>query len=260
MKRWLQAWLLGILVLSPMLGNSAFVNLDKVKVRITQPRGSDVAGFVVVENREDRPVVVKVYAMEWKYIPPYDGAKEFYPLDTTCPRISEWFRFSPTELHLDPGEKALVHYRANIPLDLPHPCYLVLFFETEAGGGESVIGKERIGLQLLTRVGTLFLIEPSDLAVNNVDILDAKLEGGKLKVRLVQRGNCALIGKLSAFVMGEGELLIARSKHTSIYAPPGADLWVPVELQGNTAGARSVMITLQLEGGSPVSKELPLRF
>ncbi len=242
----------------PKFSYGAFVNLDKVKIRITAPTGSTEAGTIVAENRENRDVFVKVYAMEWEYVSPYDGSKKFFPLGTSCPKASDWFRFFPSELTLAPGEKALIHYKITIPPDMKKPCYLVLFFETDLGGSSGVKGEKAIGLQFLTRIGTLFLIEPSNIATREVSLVDADIEGKDMVVKLKVEGNCALIGKLSAFIMDEADMLVARTPMVGVYAPPQETVEVKLPLDKALSGRYKVLITLQPEVGQVRSWEVSI--
>ncbi len=235
---------------------AAFVNLDKVKIRITSVPGESESGVITVENREDREIFVKVYAMEWKYVKPFDGSKVFFPLGTNYKDIETWFRFSPKELRLSPGERALVHYRVDIPNDIKEASYLVLFFETEMGGSDAIKGEKHIGLQFLTRIGTLFLIEPKGVVLRKVELLEARIgeKGAMLTIR--NSGNCALIGKVSVFAMDDHDMLVGRSKPINVYAPPKTEFDFTVPLEGSDFfRARKLLVTVQEETGKVYSWE-----
>ncbi len=235
---------------------AAFVNLDKVKIRITASPGSSEAGVITVENREDKEIFVKIYAMEWQYSKPFDGSKIFFPLGTNYGNVETWFRFSPKELRLSPGERTLVHYRVEVPNDIKEACYLVLFFETEMGGSDAVRGEKHIGLQFLTRIGTLFLIEPKGIVLRRADLLSASLEEKGVNLKIKNAGNCALIGKVSVFAMDENNMLVGRSKSTKIYAPAKSEFEFVVPLDSSDyLRAKKLLVTIQEETGNVYSWE-----
>ncbi len=240
-------------------GWTAFVNLDKVKIRITTPPGTTEAGIITVENRENHPIFVKVYPMEWRYIQPFDGAKEFYPMGTLYKGVEKWFRYSPQELQLAPGERALVHYKVNLPENIDSPCYLVLFFETELGGSEAVKGEKRVGLQLLTRIGTLFLIEPKGVVFRKAELVGATVSGKGVSLKINNLGNTALIGKIRVFVLDDKDMMLGKSETVDVYAPPKTkfDFFVPLSSSG-FFGAKKLLVTLQEETGKVYSWEYNL--
>ena len=235
---------------------AAFVNLDKVKIKITASPGSSEAGVITVENREDRKIFVKIYAMEWQYVKPFNGSKKFFPLGTIYKDIERWFRFSPKEMTLAPGERSLVHYKVEIPKDIKESCYLVLFFETDVGGSDVVKGEKKVGIQFLTRIGTLFLIEPEGVVLRKAELLGASIGEKGITLKIRNKGNCALIGKVSVFAMDENDMLVGRSKSTKIYAPSKSEFEFVVPFDGSDyLRAKKLLVTVQEETGKVYSWE-----
>ncbi len=244
---------------------AAFVNLDKVKVRIEIKPGNSAAGVVTVENKEKKPVFVKIYAMDWKYIAPYDGSKDFFPLGTLPTTVGKWFEFSPASLRLGPEEKKIVHYRIDLPKDVKGGHYLVLFFETESKGRNVFTKNRRVGLQLLTRIGTLFFVEPNTAVNRSVSIEDCTvdLRSGQAEVTVDNKGDVFLVGKLSVFLMNQSTgMVLVRSEFRKLYMPDRTKAKIAVKLIGDLEklepGQYSALITLQPEVGNPVSVVLPV--
>lgn len=239
---------------------AAFASIDKVKIRIDAKTGSTVAGVITLENKENKNISVKIYPMEWKYIKPFDGSKKFMPLGSSCERAQEWLQVYPQFVELAPGEKQSVHYKLQIPEDLTHPCYLVIFFETDVTGSNSISGKNRIGLQIFTRIGSLLLVEPEDISTRTVSIASVSRQGDSLNVDIENKGNTALIGTISAFVMDRDENLLYRTEKRGIYMPANINAVIPLKIlgeAGNLSGYKAI-ITIQPEVGQPISVEMLL--
>ncbi len=241
---------------------AAFASIDKVKIRIEDPTGSTASGIITLENKEDKPIEVKIYPMEWRYVSPYDGSKDFMPLGSSCPDIANWFQVYPEYVRLMPGERQSVHYKLNIPDNLKRPCYLVIFFETDLTGSGSVSGKNRVGLQIFTRIGSLLLVEPSDIVVRSADAVSVTMSAAdRLTVTLNNKGNAALIGSVSVFVMDRDGNILARTEKKDIYMPPQAKGDVELNIIGSGLGfssAYTALVTIQPEVGQPISVELPI--
>lgn len=241
---------------------AAFASIDKVKIRIDDRTGSTASGIITLENKESKPIEVKIYPMEWKYVFPYDGSKDFMPLGSGCPDIANWFQVYPEYVRLMPGERQSVHYKLNIPAGLNGPCYLVIFFETDLTGGGSVSGKSKIGLQVFTRIGSLLLVEPVDVTIRSVGVVAVdRVSSDELSVKLDNKGNAALIGSVSVFVMDRDGNILSRTEKKEVYMPPRTRGGVKLNLIGSGLGigpGYTALVTIQPEVGQPVSVELPI--
>ena len=136
---------------------SAQVFLEEGKVQLDVTPGENIAGKLTLHNTSGQNVDMKVYLEDFVYKPPFDGSKEFLPKGTSEHSIADWVSVSTQSLTFGPYAKKTVPYSINVPEDMDKGHYGVLFFEKE---GMQVDGKT--GLNVVTRVGCLFFIEPKN--------------------------------------------------------------------------------------------------
>ncbi len=255
---WRKFIILGCIILAgSIVGEAAFLNVDKMKIVIDNPAGETVPGVITVQNQEDYPLTVKVYPMAWRYVSPYDGKKEFFSVEDI--RAEDVLLVTPREFVLEPGERRLVRYKVNIPSQIDTPMYLVLFFETDAVSSSH---SARMDIRLVTRVGTLFFIEPKGVASYHISSQGcAELKEDGVHISLLNDGNTALVAQISAFLLDERERFLCRTGQVDVYVPAGDNFSVVLPLKGQVSDsnkAKKVLLTVQAERSEPVSLDIQL--
>jgi hypothetical protein len=113
---------------------TAQVGINRSKVTHVLAPGDVAQGTIDVRNPGDSPMPISVYLRDWAVGPAGDGAKEFFPADSTPRSCAGWVTLAPSTFHLEPWASITVEYTVRVPQDasLEGGYYCSLLFE--AGG------------------------------------------------------------------------------------------------------------------------------
>ena len=227
--------------------------LENAKVSLAVSGGERINGSLLIHNTSSVSANIKVYWEDFEYKSPYDGTKNFLPAGTAPRSASQWVVFSPQVFTLPAFGQQSVDYTVSVPSQIQEGHYGVLFFERSAdtSGGDHEIS-------IVTRVGSLFFIEPSNKNKKAV-IQGLGLKGNSLTASFVNQGNVVLIPHTTYYIMQEGGLVLNRGESKKLYVPPGASapLEIPLKKKLN-AGHYTLVVNSDLEEGDVVVKEIGL--
>lgn len=244
--------LLACCVLFPVTAKAQLF-LEDGKVVLAVSPGDHINKSLTVSNTSAEELHVKVYWEDFQYQPPYDGTKKFFPAGVGPASASKWVTYSPQEITLPPYGKQKIDYSISVPEQISGGYYGVLFFERTG-----VTIKDVSGLDIITRVGCLFFIEPKD-AVRKASVDKISVNGSKLTGDFINTSAITLIPRIVYYIMEEGGMVKDRGELKKIYVPAGAtaswELPVPADLE---AGHYSVVINIDLGNESVATKEVSL--
>jgi len=244
--------LIGIFFLNSIVFAVEILSIDSPKIRISIPPGEEKTGLIKVTNPSPQPKEARVYLEDWRYLPPFDGSKEFKPAGSLPFSASSWISFLPKEFKIPPYGTQLVTYRVKIPKYAKGGHFSVLFFE-------ELLGKPKVdkgvGIGVAIRIASLFYIEPEGTIIRKAKIenLSLKKEGRQLKIEadFNNIGNTDITCKGTFHIIDKKGMVYARGKFNDIYTFPGdvaklkADASCRLEL-----GFYDLVITLQYQDGS----------
>jgi hypothetical protein len=242
-------------VLCGLAGSAkAQVFLEEGKVSLVVSGGERVNKSIVVHNTSAEDLDAKVYWEDFEYQPPYDGTKIFLPAGTTPVSAARWVTYSPQQLVLPSFGKQQINYTIDVPQRMTEGHYGVLFIERI---NKDI--KDASGLNVITRVGCLFFIEPKD-KVKKATLQDFSISPqNRLSGRFVNQGNIILIPRMTYYIMGEGDMVNDRGEVKKIYVPPGGSAAWEITLPDHlNAGRHTLIINSDLEEGDVVVKEIEL--
>jgi hypothetical protein len=227
--------------------------LEDGKVVLSVSPGDRVNKSLTVSNTSAEELHVKIYWEDFQYQPPYDGTKKFFPAGVGPASASKWVTYSPSEITLPPYGKQRIDYSISIPNQLDVGYYGVLFFERT---GATI--KDVSGLDIITRVGCLFFIEPKD-AVRKASIEKVSVNGSKITGDFVNESAITLIPRMVYYITEEGGMVKDRGELKKIYVPAKAtaswELPIPAGLE---AGRYSIVINVDLGNESVSTQEFTL--
>jgi hypothetical protein len=199
------------------------VRVDKTKVRLSIPVGKTKVGSINIENPNEEPKTVKIYLNDWVYVPPFDGSKEFKPVDTTQYSCANWITFSPSEVYLGPYAKAKINYTVRMPEGMAGGHYALMFFESNLGKPDS----EGVGVTVAVRIGTLFYVE-TDGTVKKSAALDNFAVERKTKetplnvsLDLKNTGNLDITASGDYNIIDKKGMVFGRGAFNTVYTFPG---------------------------------------
>ncbi len=228
--------------------------LENGKVSLAVSGGDHLNGSLLIHNTSSQPENIKVYWEDFEYKSPYDGSKTFLPAGTAPGSASQWVSFSPQTFSIPAFGQQNIDYTVSVPSQIQEGHYGVLFFEKSSespiGGGDEIT--------LVTRVGCLFFIEPSNKNKKAV-LQDIGLKANNITASFVNQGNVILIPRTTYYMMQEGGLVLNRGEIKKLYVPPGASapLEIPLKKQVNP-GHYTLVVNSDLEEGDVVVKEIGL--
>lgn len=193
----------------------AAIFIEQGKVELELVGGETATGTVNINNTTQDPITIKIYWEDFEYLPPFDGAKKFYPPQTLETSCAAWIQFSPQSLTLQPFQKAEISYVINPPKDIEGGYYGVLFFE------KAQMQKDlKTGLSLRTRVGSLFFLESTKKS-KDVFLEEIEVFSGKFISIFVNKGNVIIIPSGIYYVMDAEGLVVDRGDIDKVYLPSG---------------------------------------
>ncbi len=228
--------------------------LENGKVVLAVSGGEHTNGSLIIRNTSADQADVKVYWEDFKYKPPYDGSKDFLPASTVTGSASQWVTFYPQSFSLPPFGQQKIDYSVAVPGSIDKGHYGVLFFEKS-----SLAVTNGEGVNLVTRVGCLFFIEPTDKN-KNAAIENVKLEGNEsFSASFANHGNIIIIPRTTYYIMQEGGLVLLRGEANKVYVPPGAAATIEIPLKKKLSPGRyTLVVNADLQEGDVAVKEISL--
>ena len=226
--------------------------LEEGKVTLAVTGGERITKSLIIHNTSAKSVDLKVYWEDFQYQPPYDGLKAFFAPGTAPHSAASWVSFTPLQLTLPPSGQQRITYTISVPQQFNHGSYGVLFFE------DANATKDVAGVNIVTRIGCLFFIEPKDKAKKAV-IENVSMTGRDLTGDFVNHGNIILIPHMTYYIMDDAGLVADRGDIKKLYVPPQATAKWTVTLPDTLkAGHYNFMLNADLEEGEVVVKEIEI--
>jgi len=227
--------------------------LEQAKVSLSVSAGEHLNGAILIHNTTSNPITLKVYWEDFEYKPPYDGSKIFLPAGTGMASASQWVTFFPQTFTIPPYGQQNIDYAVTVPGQIQEGHYGVLFFErtsTEKVNADNI--------SIVTRIGSLFFIEPKDKVKKSV-LQDIQLKSKGITASFVNQGNVVLIPRTTFYIMQEGGLVLFRGEIKKVYVPPGASASLEIPLNKKLSqGHYTLVVNSDLEDGDVLIKEIGL--
>ncbi len=215
--------------------------------------GERINKSVIIHNSTAENISLKASWEDFQYEPPFDGTKSFVPAGTGTRSLSQWISFSSTPFIIPPFGQQQLNYTLSVPAVIKDGYYGVLFVE-RAGDPENT----KTGLQIITRVGSLFFVEPKD-AVRKAQIRDIAIAGTTLKGIFHNQSTVVLIPKMTYYFMDEQGVVADRGDIKALYLPPdGAGNFEIALPAGLAIGKNTLVINAELEDNNVVVKEVEI--
>lgn len=225
--------------------------VDQAKINLTTSRGDSVMGSFYIQNTTEESLPVRVYWEDFDYVEPFDGTKNFLPSGTGNFSAHGWVTFSPKEFTLPPFGKQQIEYVIKVPENFDQGSYGVMFFER---AGDPI--RDITGVQIVTRVGTLFFIEPKNTSKKAL-LDEIKVEDQKIKGVFINQSKIILIPKMSYYILDEEGNMLDRNYLKNLYVPINAKaLWETTISKDLKAGHYTLMLNADLDGGDIAIKEI----
>lgn len=246
-----------ILVMTfPLIVSPFNLRIDLPKIKLTVKGQETLTGTIKIENPTSEQIEVKAYLEDFRYVPPFDGTKEFFPPGSTNFSCAPWINFSPQEFVLGPFAKRMVSYSIKVPVGVKGGHYAVLFFETSLG--EIRNSKEGANILILGRIGSLFFLETAN-ALKNAQLENLTAEGSKIKGEFANNGEVVLVSKGNFYVMDEKGIVVTRGKIDDLYLFPQDKAPFTINLSEDIpAGRYTVVVSFDLEQGDVLVNEIDL--
>lgn len=216
------AFMLFGLLISVSCQAADVVQVQPAKTRLIIAPGDSRAGTIIVSNPEKEAKNVKAYLEDWKYLPPYDGTKDFKPASTTELSATNWISFVPSEFTIPAYGTQTINYKVKVPPNASGGHYAVLFFENYLG--EQTQSTEGVRINLAVRVAALFYIEPKGTINRKVQIDDLKFERRNNKdyitANFINAGNVDYTVKSNFFIIDKQGMVYARGDFNDVYTFP----------------------------------------
>ena len=234
--------------------NSAFAQifLEDGKVVLSVKPDEKIAKTVTVHNTSNQPIKLRAYWEDFLYEPPFDGSKKFLPAATTLFSLARWASFIPKEFELPPFGKQKVEYVIGVPHNIKGGHYGVLFFENLS----SQTANNETGVNIVTRVGCLFFLEPEDKSKKAV-IGDLSFTASSLEGLFKNEGDVILIPQGTFYIMDSQGVAVDRGELKKLYLPPGERGKFGLDLKKNfPKGRYTVVLTFDVQEGGVLVKEI----
>ena len=175
------------------------------------------------------------------------------PAGTGENSLSQMVNFNPQAFELPAYGKQIISYTINTPGDFDKGHYGVLFLEKDAQAQDANVVK---GLTIVTRVGSLFFIEPTNKS-KTATIENISINAGKVATVFKNEGNVILIPKGTYYIMDNQGLVADRGTIESIYLPAGKESDFNFSVREDLAdGAYQLVMTVELQEGDVMVKEI----
>ncbi len=240
-----------VIILAPSASAQLMIEQGKVVIRANP--GETVVNTITVHNTSrDISLHLRAYWEDFVYVAPYDkGDKDFTAAGTGPYSASRFVNFSPQEFTLKPLEKNKVSYSVQMPASAKGGYYGTLFLE-EAGGKPS----GRIGVSLVTRIGSLFFIESTNSKKTAV-IDNHQVNGNEITADFTNTGDVIMIPDSTDYIMDKEGMVADRGDISKFYLPPGKKTPFKITLKKDLpAGTYTSVSTFDLGDGDTITDEL----
>lgn len=226
----------------------AQVMLEQGRISVQVKPGEKLVNSITAINRGQVPVNLRVYLEDFVYTSPYQGGKEFMPTGSNKRSCASWISFSPPLLKLDSKDKATINYTINVPEEARGGYNAVLFVENASSPTDA-----RIGVKIVTRVGSLFFLETSD-SVRKAKIDKITLDKNKLTGQITNQGDVILVIRGTYYILDRKGMAAERGDVEALYLPPQKTANFSLAMPGKLAvGTYTLVLTFDLgEGVSAV--------
>jgi hypothetical protein len=241
------------------LAQAQSINIDQSKIRLSVEPGSSKSGTIEVSNPSSNDMVVKSYLEDWVYGPAHDGTKEFYSSGTMPRSAAKWVSFVPADFIVPAFSRQSVNYTVKVPHDAEGGHYSVLFFESTIGKNPVQQG---VGVNLVLRIGTIFLIETQgqtkrQAEINNFSLSGDVEKGFQIGFDLNNTGNSDITTESQFDIMDEQGVVYSRGAFNNLYTLPGDSGKLSASLKEKLpAGKYSLVMTFNL-GKAQKEVDLP---
>ena len=213
--------------------------------------GQTISGSLMIHNTSNQSIPVKDYWEDFRYEPPFNGSKKFFPPGTLDASLSRWISFLPKQFTLAPYGKQKINYTINVPAEAKGGYYGVLFFEPESQNT-----KTSTGIRIITRVGSLFFLETSN-KVKKAGIDNIKLKDSNVQAELTNKGNVILIPTGTFYIMNSANLVVDRGEIPALYLPSSQKGNFQFDFKKDLPeGQYTIVLTLDLQEGDVLVKEV----
>ncbi len=238
------------LILSLNISAFAQIKLDKYQVKADISSGEVIKGSIVVENTSAENITVKVYPLDFVYLPPFEGGKDVRPLGATSYSCGKWITASLNNFVLSPKGKQTVGYTIKAPENIKGGYYGVLFFEKGSVGSSGGVG-------VILKIGCSFFLEAQD-KLREINIADTAIDKDTIKGKIFNSGNVILISDSAYYLMDEKGTILNKGKvREKFYLPLGEKVPFTVKVPNQlAAGSYTLVMNFDLEGRGALVKEL----
>jgi len=227
--------------------------LENAKVSLSVSGGERINGSLLIHNTSSVVMSMRVYWEDFEYKSPYDGTKNFLPAGTAPRSASQWVAFKPQVFTIPAFGQQSVDYTVSVPSQIEEGHYGVLFFERTPSPSENPHE-----ITIVTRVGSLFFIEPS-IKNKKAVIQDIGLQGNSIIASFVNQGNITLIPHTTYYIMQNDGMVLYRGDSKNLYVPAGATAKIEIPLKKKLSqGHYTVVLNSDLDEGDVVVKEIGL--
>jgi len=229
------------------------INMNKPRVSVDLKSGGRYSDAIVIDNPGRDEVQVRVYYEDFEYKEPYTADKEFFPPYSSGHSLAGGISYSPQEFVLPPYGSQRIDFMLEAPADFSTARCGVLFFETSMGGGFDSSGK---AVQLLSRVGTLFFMQPAGVAAD-ADLQDVTGGTGAITATLVNTGKRFIKPTGSYYVMDARSMAVDRGSVDVRFLMPGAKAQVTIPVPSSlAAGEYFMVLTYNLDDDTVIVREI----
>lgn len=259
MKKLFNIWFIAFVVMI-LLGSYCLAfdfQINKAKVRVKLPPGWSDGDVIMVENKDDKSVTIRVYISDWVYTDQH-GAKNFMPPGTHSMSAAEWVKFYPADLTIPPKSRQEVRYVVQVPPDAAGGHYAVLFFEV--GAGEIWDEPKGVMVNVYNRLGSLFYIEPEGTIIREANVSDFQIssstEGYEAEVLFQNIGNVDITGQGNLDIIDAEGFVFARGRFPDVYTMPQdkAKLSLKDSSVNFAKGVYDAILTFDLDGNIVVKE------
>lgn len=231
----------------------AQVMIEQGKIVIKANPAESVVNTITVHNTSKEAAIhLRAYWEDFVYIAPFDeGKKDFTAAGTGPYSASRFVNFSPQEFTIKPGGTQKVSYAIQMPEDAKGGYYGTLFLEES---GEKATSK--IGVSIVTRIGSLFFIESTDSKKTGL-IDNHQVAGNQITADFTNTGNVIMIPDSTYYVLDKDGMVADRGDIKKFYLPPDKKFSYKIDLNKDlSAGAYTLISTFDLGDGENLTDEL----
>ena len=246
---WFIAYVFVVLIESQSLAFD--FQIDKAKVRVKLPPGWSDGDVIKVENKDVKPVSIRVYISDWVYSD-QNGGKNFMPPGTDSMSAAEWIKFYPADLTIPPKSEQEVKYVVQVPPNATGGHYAVLFFEVSVG--EKWDESKGVMINIYNRLGSLFYIEPEGTIIRKAAISDFQIKstvaGYEAEVLFQNIGNVDITGQGTLDIINEEGFVFSRGSFPDAYTMPqdNAKIVLKDDSVNFAKGVYDAILTFDLDG------------